>query len=116
MKNVFKFLFVTIFLCLSSGIDNHLDAQAPTYNQFRVVTEAWQISNFINDTPDQDPVYMVLAPGDYRIAQPITIDRVGAVYIHGLSTGSTHLSDSTGFSGSELFIVKRTQKFSLSRS
>lgn len=113
MKNVFKFFIAMIILCLSSGINNPLCAQAPTYNQFRVVTEAWQIGHWINNTPSNDPVYLVLAPGRYRISNPITIDRVGAVYIHGLSMAGTLLTDSTNFVGQDLFIVKKTNKFSL---
>ncbi len=64
-------------------------------------------------TPSSGPVYLVLAPGRYRISQPITIDRVGAVYIHGLSMAGILLTDSTNFVGQDLFIVKKTSKFSL---
>ncbi len=68
MKNVFKFLFVTIFVSIISIINL---THSTNVQQFRVSPSL--LSNFINDTPDQDPVYMVLAPGDYRIAQPITM-------------------------------------------
>lgn len=89
-------------------------AQNPiSYNDFKVVTEAWQIAYHINNTPSDVPVYIVLTPGVYKIAEPITIDRVGAVYVHGLSMAGTLLTDSTNFVGQDLFIVKRTNKFSL---
>lgn len=108
MKHSFLLLVATLLL------GTNLAAQTPaSYNQFKVITAAWQIAQAINTTPSNDPVYLVLAPGNYQIAQPIVIDRVGAVYIHGLSTGSTHLSDSIGFSGGKLFVVKKTQTFSL---
>lgn len=108
MKNSFLLLVATLLFCTS------LVAQTPaSYNQFKVVTAAWQIARAINTTPSNDPVYLVLAPGVYKIAQPITIDRAGAVYIHGLSMAGTLLTDSTNFVGQDLFIVKRTNKFSL---
>lgn len=89
-------------------------AQTPvSYNQFKVVTTAWQIADAINNTPSNDPVYLVLAPGVYRLSSAITINRVGAVYIHGLSMAGTQLTDSTGFVGNDLFIVQKTNKFSL---
>ncbi|HOY06605.1 MAG TPA: T9SS type A sorting domain-containing protein [Saprospiraceae bacterium] len=108
MSKIITLTVVSILLAFN-GI-----AQTPTsYNQFKVVTEAWQISYHINNTPTNDPVYLVLAPGVYKIQQPITIDRVGAVYIHGLSMAGTLLTDSTNFAGQDLFIVKKTNKFSL---
>lgn len=84
-----------------------------SYNQFKVVTNGRQIADHIKNTPSEDPIYLVLAPGIFRVTATITIDRIGAVYIHGLSTAGTQLTDSTGFVGNDLFVVKRTQKFSL---
>ncbi|MBK9993328.1 MAG: hypothetical protein IPP01_04910 [Saprospiraceae bacterium] len=106
-----KYFLLPLILCFTS---HFILSQAPvSYNQFKVVTAAWQIGNHINNTPSNDPVYLVLAPGNYRISQPITIDRVGAVYIHGLSMAGTFLTDSTNFVGQDLFIVKKTNKFSI---
>lgn len=109
MKNV----IVVFALTLVSNFFNHLVAQQLSYNEFKVVTEAWQIGHWIKNTPTNDPVYLVLAPGVYKISQPITIDRIGAVYIHGLSMAGTLLTDSIGYASEDLFIVKRTNKFSL---
>lgn len=108
MKNLFQLLITILLFNLNAT------AQTPaSYNQFKVVTAAWQIAHAINTTPSNDPVYLVLAPGNYRIARPIVIDRVGAVYIHGLSMAGTLLTDSTNFVGSDLFVVRKTSKFSL---
>ena len=108
MKNLFQLLITILLFNLNAT------AQTPaSYNQFKVVTAAWQIAQAINTTPSNDPVYLVLAPGNYRIARSIVIDRVGAVYIHGLSMAGTLLTDSTTFVGQDLFIVKKTNKFSL---
>jgi hypothetical protein len=111
MQSSLKSLLLTLAVMLLAGVAS---AQTPvSYNQFKVVTSASQLASEINNTPSASPVYLVLAPGQYRLSSAITIDRTGPVYIHGLSTASTYLSISAGFVGNEIFNVRRTSKFSL---
>lgn len=88
-------------------------AQPLSYNDFKVVHTVSEIYDEFNNTPASDPIYLILAPGQYELTQEIIIDRIGPVYLHGLSSGNTEIRASGTFSGNQLFKVIKTKRFSL---
>lgn len=88
-------------------------AQPLSYNDFKLVHNVSELYNEFNNTPTNQPIYLILAPGDYELTDEIVIDRIGPVYIHGLSTGNTTIKTSSNFNGSQLFKVIKTKRFSL---
>lgn len=101
-------LSICVFLAFTQS-----NAQSLSYNDFKLVHNVTEIYDEFNNTPSNMPIYLILAPGEYKLTDEIIIDRIGSVYIHGLSTANTIISTSSNFNGNQLFKVIKTTRFSL---